>query len=167
MESFEQLAAQYEPMIHKVMNLLHIYKNKDEFFQLGLIGLWEAVKSYNPEKGDFKNHAFTFIKGKFLDEMKKSNKHDKRYIHPKEGFWEVVEDFTEDHPFENMLILTYCVDLTPNQTKWVLYTCINCLTIAEIAQKENVSISAVKAWRKGAKEKLRKVQKEVVSKFFR
>jgi hypothetical protein len=33
LESFEQLTKQYTPMIHKIINSLHIYKNRDEFFQ--------------------------------------------------------------------------------------------------------------------------------------
>ncbi|EIJ80459.1 RNA polymerase factor sigma-70 [Bacillus methanolicus PB1] len=155
MESFEQLARQYEPMIHKLIFTLNIYKNKEEFYQLGLISLWEARRRFNPEKGNFTNYAFTYIKGKFLTELTRENKHEERNIYPKEEFWEFLEDpFTED-PFEVNLLLSYCESLTPNQTKWVLYTFLDGLTIKEIAEKENVSVSAVKNWRKGAREKLR------------
>ncbi|MBU8881121.1 sigma-70 family RNA polymerase sigma factor [Bacillus sp. FJAT-29790] len=155
MESFEQLAKQYEPMIHKVMRTLHIYKNQEEFFQLGLIALWDAKKRFNQEKGSFTNYAYSYIKGRLLTEMTKSNKYQERSVYPKEEFWEVIEDPCVEVPFEVKLLLTYCDQLTENQTKWVLYTCVEDLTVKEIAEKENVSMSAVKAWRKGAKEKLR------------
>jgi DNA-directed RNA polymerase len=154
MESFEQLAEQYEPMIHKMMSTLHIYKNKEEFLQLGLISLWEAQQHFSPKKGNFSSYAYTFMKGRFLSEMTEFNIQKERSIHPEEGFWEYIEDPFIEQPLEGKLILSYCEGLTSNQTKWVLYTFINELTISEIAEKENVSISAVKAWRKGAKLKL-------------
>jgi RNA polymerase sigma factor (sigma-70 family) len=154
-ESFEQLARQYEPMIHKLMSSVNIYKNKEEFYQIGLIGLWEASQRFNPEKGDFTNYAYKYIKGKFLTEMTKSNKHENRSIYPKEEFWEFIEDPFTEQPFEKNLLLSYCEPLTENQTKWVLYTFLDGLSVREIAEKEKVSISAVKAWRKGAKEKLK------------
>ncbi|MDL0437814.1 sigma factor-like helix-turn-helix DNA-binding protein, partial [Niallia sp. SS-2023] len=47
--------------------------------------------------------------------------------------------------------------LTAKEAKWVSYFSIQQLTIAEIAAKEHVSKSAVKAWKKGAVEKLRKI----------
>lgn len=155
MESFEKLAEQYEPMIHKIMRTLHIYKNQEEFLQLGRIGLWEAWRGFDPEKGNFTNYAYTYIKGKFLSEMTKNTKHEERNVHLADEYWEVIEDPSLEQPFEVKFILSYCDGLTPNQTKWVLYTCIDFLTISEIAEKENVSVSAVKAWRKGARAKLK------------
>lgn len=155
MESFEKLATQYELMIHKIMNTLHIYKNKEEFFQLGLIALWEANERFDPEKGGFTNFAYSYIKGRFLTEMTKKNKHEERNVYPKEEFWNAIEDTSPEQPFEVKFLLSYCETLTDNQTKWVLYTCIDHLTIKEIALKEGVSESAVKAWRKGAKKKLK------------
>lgn len=154
MESFEELAKQYEPMIYKIMNLLHIYKNKDEFFQLGLVGLWEAKLRFDPNKGEFTNYAFTYIKGLFLTELTKTRKQEERMVYPKDDFWEVIEDPCPVQPLEVKLLLTYCESLTAQQTKWVLYTCLDGLSIKEIAAKEGVSISAVKMWRKGARCKL-------------
>lgn len=155
MNRFEELAVQYETMIYKIMHTLHIYKNQEEFFQLGLIALWEADRRFDEAKGTFTSYAYTYIRGKFLTEMTKTNKREERSVYPKEEFWELIEDPQIEKPFEVSFLLTYCKSLTENQTKWVLYTCIDDLTIKEIAEKEQVSVSAVKSWRKGAKEKLR------------
>ncbi len=59
--------------------------------------------------------------------------------------------------FEEDTLLSYCKNglLSENQTKWVLYFSLKGLNISEIAELEQVSVSAVKAWRAGAKEKLR------------
>ncbi|MFO1444365.1 sigma-70 family RNA polymerase sigma factor [Bacillus sp. Bva_UNVM-123] len=155
MESFEQLVKQYENMIHKIMHTLHIYKNQEEFFQLGLIALWEANERFDPEKGIFSNFAYSYIKGRFMSEMTKNNKDKERIVYKTEEFWNVIEDPSIEQPFEVKFLLSYCEALTDKQTKWVLYTCIDDLSVAEIAGKEGVSISAVKAWRKGAKDKLK------------
>jgi len=155
MESFEQLAKQYEKMIYKIMHTLHIYKNQAEFFQLGLIALWEANERFDPEKGNFASFAYSYIKGRFMSEMTKNNKLEEQTVYPKEEFWHLIEDPSPQQPFEVEFLLTYCDSLTENQTKWVLYTCIDNLSVAEIAEKEGVSVSAVKSWRKGAKKKLK------------
>jgi RNA polymerase sigma factor (sigma-70 family) len=158
MEGFEQLAAQYTPMIHKIMRTLHIYKNKDEFYQLALIGLWEASEKFEPSKGDFTNYAFSMIKGKIQNEMTKCNKIDDTATAVKEEFWYSIEDESAMIPFEEDILLSYCKSghLTENQTKWVLYHFVKGFSVKEISDIEHVSISAVKAWRSGAMNKLRK-----------
>lgn len=158
MESFEQLAVQYTPMIHKIIRSLNIYKNKDEFYQLALIGLWEATKKFDTSKGDFTNYAYSMIKGKIQNEMTKTNKAAEITIPAKEEFWNRIEDEGAFIPFEEETLLFYCKssELTENQTKWVLYHFVKGHNINDIAKIEQVSISAVKAWRSGAKDKIRR-----------
>lgn len=155
MESFEQLAEQYTPMIHRIINCLQIYKNKEEFFQSGLIALWEATKSFNPDKGSFTSYAFMCIKGHLLKELTANNKHYDRNVAVEKDFLELVEDTNADPSFSEDFLVSHCQTLTPNQKKWVLYTAINDLSIKQIAHRENVSVSAVKQWRAGAREKLK------------
>ncbi len=155
MESFEQLTIQYEPMIHQIINTLHIYKNKDEFYQHGLIALWEASTRFNPAKGHFAAYAYKYIKGTLLRELSKSAKESERLISPKEEFWKNAVDRNKENPYKEQRLLAHCHALTPNQRKWFLLTLQEDLSIKEIAEVEQVSLSAVKAWRKGAREKLR------------
>ncbi|WP_121610661.1 sigma-70 family RNA polymerase sigma factor [Mesobacillus foraminis] len=162
MESFEQLTAQYTPMIYKIISSLNIYTNKDEFFQLGLIGLWEAHQRFDSKKGGFTNYAYTFIKGRLLTEMNENNKYNDQSQPVKEGFWYFLIDPCPTSPLEEDILLSYCKasSLTENQTKWVLYTFLKEFDVKEIAEIEHVSLSAVKSWRAGAKVRLRKLVKE-------
>lgn len=162
MESFEQLSKQYEPMIHKIIRSLHIYKNKEDYFHIGLVGLWEAAEAFDPAKGEFTNYAYTFIKGQILNEMNRNNRREGRSVYPKEEFWETVEETSADQPLEIEILLSYCQDLTEKETKWVIYTCLDFLSVKEIADKENVSVSAVKHWRMGAKKKLKDQMLEII-----
>ncbi|MGG1396524.1 sigma-70 family RNA polymerase sigma factor [Bacillus salipaludis] len=155
MESFEELVVQYRPMIHKIIHTLHIYKNWDEFYQHGLIALWEASNRFDPKKGNFTSYAYNYIRGFLLLELTKEHKYEENCVCPKEEFWETAGDIVIDHPLETETILSVCTTLTPNQRKWVLYTALYDFSIKEIAIKENVSMSAVKSWRAGAREKLR------------
>lgn len=142
-------------MIHKIIHSLHLYKNHDEFYQEGLIALWEASERFNPDKGSFANYAYTYIKGRMLSELTEARKFEERTVFPDELFWETVEDLQPLCP----AILDQLGDcwqkLTANQQKWLYYTAAYDLSIREIAERENVSLSAVKNWRKGARTKLR------------
>ena len=90
MESFDELVVQYQPMIHKIIQSLHIYKDKDEFYQTGLIGLWEATQSFDERKGSFSNYAYTYMKGKILFQMNQNNQWKSTFI-PARGILGVIE----------------------------------------------------------------------------
>ncbi|XXM71498.1 sigma-70 family RNA polymerase sigma factor [Lysinibacillus sphaericus] len=154
MESFHEIQKQFEPMIHKIIHSLHLYKDREEFYQTGLIALWEAAQNFNPEKGAFAAFAYSYIKGRMLTELKQKTKHIDRQTYPKEEFWELVEDEWTETPLSEETLLAYCNGLTEGQTKWVMYTFMDMLTVREIAEKEEVSVGAVKKWRHGAKERI-------------
>jgi RNA polymerase sigma factor (sigma-70 family) len=142
-------------MIHQIIRSLHIFKDQQEFYQTGLIALWEASQKFDNKKGVFAAFAYSYIKGRILTEMNVKNKHLDCQTYPKEEFWELVEDECSEVPLSHESLLSYCEELTDCQTKWVIYTFAGTLTIQEIAEKEHVSIGAVKKWRQGAKERIR------------
>jgi RNA polymerase sigma factor (sigma-70 family) len=150
MESFERLLSQYEPMIYSIIKILHIYKNKEEFYQIGITALWEASLAYDVEKGGFTSFAYPYIKGRMLTELKKDKKQEDRFLMPQEEYWEAIEDSSISGPCELEMLLANCGGLTEKQKKWVLYTFSDDLSVREIADREQVSPSAVKQWRKGA-----------------
>lgn len=155
MESFDELVEQYQPMIHKIIHSLHIYRNEDEFYQTGLIGLWEATQSFDKRKGSFSNYAYTYMKGKMLSHMSQNNQFNERLIHPKVEFWETIVDHESSNYLEKETINIYCEGLTEKEAKWVIAMSKDQLTIKEIAAREKVSVSAVKQWRSGAIRKLK------------
>jgi RNA polymerase sigma factor (sigma-70 family) len=160
LESFEQLVDQYQPMLHKIMHSLHLYKDHDEFYQHSLIALWEASKRFDSQKGSFTNYAYSYIKGYLLMELNKLHKDQERYVHPDEEFWELAADPYADDPLQEEILLSYGTTLTPNQKKWLLYTIRDRLSVKEIADLEKVSMSAVKSWRSGARGKLKSLVRD-------
>jgi RNA polymerase sigma factor (sigma-70 family) len=159
-ESFDELVVQYQPMIHKIMVSLHIYKNQQEFYQTGLIALWEASQSFDEQKGSFSNYAYTFIKGKMLTEMSQNNHYKERNILPQEeDFWDRMEGQESPLFLEKETIQSYCNGLTEREATWVIESYINEQSIKEIAERQRVTLSAVKQWKLGA---LRKLKEKVV-----
>lgn len=146
--------SEFTPMIHHMIKKLSIYKDKDEFKQIGLISIWETRESYNQEKGEFSNYLYRHMRGRFLDELKRRSRMSDRSTYPNEEFWEFIvsPDLYKD---EEDYFKGLCFGLTVCETKWVIDTFIHQLTVKEIAEKEQVSLSAVKWWKKGAKEKLK------------
>ena len=155
MDNFEELVKQYTPMIHRILQSLSIYRNKDEFYQTALIGLWEAQKGFNAEKGNFTNYAFSYIKGKLLLELTKHSRYEAGNVYPKEEYWETVEGDCSELPLEVEQLLSYCDGLSEKETKWVAATFVEELSVKEIAAREGVSASAVKQWKLSALKKLR------------
>ncbi|MGG3912825.1 sigma-70 family RNA polymerase sigma factor [Rossellomorea vietnamensis] len=155
MDKFEELHMQYDRMIHKIIHTLHIYKNKPEYYQTGLIALWEAHQKFDPEKGAFPAYAYSYVRGRILSQLTNENRNEEKSIFKETEFFDMIEDEHINEGLAEEMLFSYCGDLTVNQRKWVMYTCLHMLTVSEIAEVENVSISAVKKWRKGAKEKVR------------
>ncbi|MBS4214952.1 sigma-70 family RNA polymerase sigma factor [Neobacillus rhizophilus] len=151
MESFEQLAEQYQPMIHKIIHSLHLYTDLEEFYQIGLISLWEASQRFNPEKGNFTNYAYSYIRDKLLMELNKMAKIQERSFCPENEFWEMAPDCRQDPSLEKETLSSCLEMLTPKQQNWLLCTLHSGLSVKEIAERESVTVSAVKQWREGAR----------------
>ncbi|CAI9395156.1 sigma-70 family RNA polymerase sigma factor [Niallia sp. Sow4_A1] len=154
-KTYDQLVEEFTPMINHMMKKLTIYKDKQDFFQIGLISIWETTKTFNPEKGKYSNYLYRHMWGRFLDELKRRTREAERNAYPSEEFWEVMESpilYREEEDYVKGL----CKELSEGETTWVVDTFVHQLTVKEIAQKERVSPSAVKWWRKGAKEKLKR-----------
>ncbi|MBM7606313.1 DNA-directed RNA polymerase [Metabacillus crassostreae] len=154
---FVELHQQFEPMIFHIIKRLSIYKNKQEFYQIGCIALWEASRRFDKEKGEFKSYAYSYIIGRM-----KSALTEDRMKQEKE---ELCEDFSTKEEmshddFSAILSESELEEisalLTVNQCKWLKAYCLYGFTPSEIAHDEGVSVSAVKSWRRDTLVKLRK-----------
>ncbi|WP_343070849.1 sigma-70 family RNA polymerase sigma factor [Bacillus sp. REN10] len=155
MENFENIYHQFSPMIRHIMRSLHIYKDEDEFQQIGRIALWEAYEKYEPQKGAFSTIAYSYIKGRMMDALKKAKQLEEQVVYTDQLLWQDVPDQQKDQSLELEMLLTYTLSLSDREKVWLIRTFYENMTIAEIATCENVSPSAVKKWRKQALAKLK------------
>ncbi|MCM3163722.1 sigma-70 family RNA polymerase sigma factor [Metabacillus litoralis] len=154
---YEVIHQQFEPMIYHAMKRLSIYRDKEDFYQIGCIGLWEAVLRFDKEKGEFKSYAYSYILGHMkmaLSKAKTEEEKDRKV----EEFWvlDVPCDGGISAALWEPVMKKLSSHLTDNQMKWVNAYCLYGYTPTEIAKDEGVSIPAVKAWRRGAIANLRK-----------
>jgi RNA polymerase sigma factor (sigma-70 family) len=157
MDDFSKLAAQYTPMIYRIIRSLSIYKNKEEFFQIGLIALWEAQAKFDPSRGIFLNYAYTVVKGRILNELKKEHRLDERTMPLEMESYEVSKSMLSiEEPLALENLKSYCESLTNNQKNWLLLTFQEDRSLSEISEQFGVSVAAVKSWRQSALKRLRK-----------
>lgn len=88
-------------------------------------------------------------------ELTKETTESERTFYPENEFWDNTESTYIEEPLVEDILHQHCQTLTPNQRKWLLLTVLEGLSVSEIAEKEKVSVSAVKSWRKGARDKLK------------
>lgn len=168
-QNFETFFHTHERRIYYQMNRLNIpYHLHEEFYTEGLIALWKAYETFDPDQGNLGTYLNYRIRYRLLDHLRKrirtdennekllentkvatddGNRHrasgmpitDKQGIPlSKEPFWHEVKSH-----------------LTDNQWKWVKYFIIAELTIKEIMEIENVTADAVKGWGSRARKRLR------------
>lgn len=75
-EQRRQLIEEYLPLVHHVIGRLALHLpvtlDRDDLFEVGVLGLINAADSYNPAKGaSFKTYAYVNIRGAILDEIRK------------------------------------------------------------------------------------------------
>jgi RNA polymerase sigma factor (sigma-70 family) len=144
-------------MINGIIRKLCIYKNKEDYFQIGLIALWEAQVHFEQEKGAFLNYAYSMVKGRILNELRRNVLRENRITvtEIESGEWE-QQMAAFDLPLEAEILECYCEGLNESQTKWVMLSFLEQKTVSEIAEHCTVSLPAVKYWRSSAIAKLKK-----------
>ncbi|WP_338449792.1 sigma-70 family RNA polymerase sigma factor [Niallia oryzisoli] len=151
---FEQLAAEYSNMIYSIIYSLQIYKNQDDFYQIGLIALWDASKNFDEQKGKFSTYAYSFIKGRIQCALKKEKKYDDHCIYPSEEYWKRLQSDTNLLEIETLL--SYFRHLTDREKKWVIQRFYKGLSNREIAAMENMNLATVRSCERRAMEKVRR-----------
>jgi RNA polymerase sigma factor (sigma-70 family) len=134
---------------------MNIHTNIDEYYQIGLIALWEAHKRYDPTKGKFSSFAFKKIHWAIVSEMRRQIKIQNGQCSLTDKLLHTLQteenDFYEETYKEWLSLLTSC------QQKWLIGYIFSGKTLKEIAEEEGVSVNTVKQWRIAAIKKLKKI----------
>lgn len=154
--SFDEIKQKYEPIIKKQLTALNIYQNYEEFYHVGVIGLWDAYRRFDPEKGSFGSFAVKTVRGNMLMHLTKEARYNERqHLVGDVKLFERIGT-TEDQALALELFTPYIENLTPRERLWVIETFLHDKRPKEIASEQNVSINSVKTWRSSALKKLRK-----------
>ncbi|TWT07178.1 sigma-70 family RNA polymerase sigma factor [Planococcus sp. CPCC 101016] len=151
MKDFEEVAAQYAPMISAIIRKLHIYRDYDTFRQVGNIALWQAWQRFEDVKGNFTPFAYRSIQGAMLDELKRETKRNDQITLSKTT---IVEEVKEE-PAESLPEWLEVNKLT-DQEKWLLEALyVKGCSLIELAVAENISLAGMKKRRERLLKKLK------------
>ncbi|WP_010530110.1 sigma-70 family RNA polymerase sigma factor [Lentibacillus jeotgali] len=169
-EIFEQNRQRINYQIHK----LNIRDPHQEFFQEGLVAMWNAYETYQPDKGPMATYFNYMIRNRLIDCIRKetrqtetehrSNQEQKTQLttgnyhrHQSETIYPLVNEY--HFPLKDPSLWNHLKSrLTDNQWKWVQYHIIEDKPYKDIAKAENTTVDAVKSWGKQVKKKLKDPQ---------
>lgn len=155
---FEDIAESYQPLIKKMVRQYNAGMTYDEAYQMGLIALWEACLSFDPDRGYFPAYAKVYLTGTFLTYIRHQKRDRERLV------WndEMIAVAPADMPdYDNVLIEAevkrHRQSLSPREYSWLYLTVMKDLAPTDIAKALNVSPHTVRSWKKTAIKKLRQV----------
>ncbi|KGX86353.1 RNA polymerase sigma factor [Pontibacillus litoralis] len=152
---YEQLVADYHPMIHRTIHRLGIMDPFGEFYQEGLLALWEVAQTYDEEKGKLSPYVYFIIRNRLISFIRSRNRKQAQTEEIMEKSRDEATVEMEIDAFDPFLYAHIQSVLTVNQMKWFNGFILQDLAVKDIARKEGVSINAVKNWARLAKQKLR------------
>ncbi|WP_432357015.1 sigma-70 family RNA polymerase sigma factor [Sporosarcina sp. UB5] len=157
MLNFEDVLAQYEPMISACIRQLNIYRQHEHFRQTGRVALWQAWQRFDEEKGDFAPYAYRYIRGAMMDELKKEGRFEDRYMPAEDDmltFWIDQVEVEEEEEW-NGCLYEAVRQLTEDEFKLLQWLFVDRYTQAECAKRFGISVPGVKKRRERLLKKLR------------
>ena len=168
--SFEEIYKQNKRRIHYHIHKLNIRDPHQDFFQEGLVALWNAYETHEQDKGPMATYFNYTIRNRLIDKVRQESRqvnNKEKFIHQRKQELENGNRFKSsetEYPMvdtegitieDEQLWNSLKENLTNNQWKWVHYFIIKEMPIKEIAHLENKSEEAVKSWGKQVRKKLR------------
>ncbi|WP_102026506.1 sigma-70 family RNA polymerase sigma factor [Salirhabdus sp. Marseille-P4669] len=156
---FNHVLKEHERLIYHLIHRLGIRDSEGEFYQEGVIALWEAIQTYDEARGKFSSYAYLMVKKALIEVIRKQNRQSKIEEAYKHAVTSSPANFTTsiDISVDPILLNQIKEVLSENQWKWFSMFVLQDRTVKEIASKEMVTENAVKNWGKLAKKKIQKV----------
>jgi RNA polymerase sigma factor (sigma-70 family) len=150
--TFNDCLNQYTPLIKSIIKKLRIYKDYDEYYQIGQIALWHAYENYEINKGSFSNYAYLNINGYLLNALSKESKYDDRNV--------VVGEHKEEKTVTNEALLyeefiSNLEGISPLQMQILIDRFYYNREFSQIAAKLNMPESSVRSSYRYALKRLR------------
>ena len=168
--TFEEIFKQNERRIHYYIHRMNVRDPHQEFYQEGIVAMWNAYETYQADKGPLSTYFNYTIRNRMIDLMRKrTREQEKQALCVEEqktalGDGHSYSKGQASYPLMNGTEIALeepdfweaiKTQLSANQWKWVKYSIIDGMKLKEIAEQEDVSVDAVKSWGREARRKLR------------
>lgn len=142
----------YEKLIYHFIHKYKLTYDSDEFYQLAMIKLWELEQSYDPKKTPQKEkYMYTKLNFYFIDEIRKLAKRTERFVVTDDEF--MKQNMTVADHYDAILLHEIQSMLTEKEYTCLLLT-LQGYKMKEIAATMQLSVSAIKKYKKQTKSKL-------------
>lgn len=150
--TFNECLNQYTPLIKSIIKKLRIYKDYEEYYQIGQIALWYAFENYESKKGSFSNYAYLNINGYLLNALSRESKYNDRNV--------VVSEHNEEKAVTNEALLyeefiSNLEGISPLQMQILIDRFYYNKEFSQIASKLNIPESSVRSSYRYALKRLR------------
>lgn len=141
MKHFEEVALQFEGMIHYTIRKLRIYKDFEHFKQVGLIGLWKAYEAYDELRGDFPPMAARYIQTEMITELRKMKRYEDKQICCEDDTLTFHSESQAHLEIEQSVLLKEAMQriLTPDEYRFLYDYFTYGMKLDELAAKHNMT----------------------------
>ncbi|MGM8213914.1 sigma-70 family RNA polymerase sigma factor [Virgibacillus sp. W0430] len=170
--TFEQIFKQNERRIYFYIHKLNVQDPHREFYQEGLVAMWNAYEKYEPDKGPLATYFNYMIRNRMIDLIRKKSREqraEKEVVHEEKKKIDLGNHMRKSdspsiiHGSADLYVTDMYLweqvkrGLTEKQWKWVYYSIVEGMTYKEIAKQEQTTVEAVKSWGRQARKNLRKM----------
>ncbi|MCD8511021.1 MAG: sigma-70 family RNA polymerase sigma factor [Bacillus sp. (in: Bacteria)] len=153
---FEECCQKYTPMIHSIITKWRLGRESDEYFQIGLVALYEAWSKYEKAVGEFAPFAYSYITGRIKNEIARNDRWQKRILIMEPDEVERLAPLVDRE--DDLVGLTMWLDEIPLLDKerlWLKAAVLYGLKPSDVASLYGYNVHTVKSWRQSAVKKLR------------
>ncbi len=152
--TFEEAVLLYDKMIKNQMKKLSIYRDYEEFYQCGLIGLWKAYDKFEEGKGCFSAYALHTVRGYLLGKLRSDSRFENKHTFLDPIIAETIPD--ESGSMEKDELEPYLEGLNERQKNVFLQRFYYGKSLADIAKEMNVTYDTVRSLYRGGLAKIKK-----------
>jgi RNA polymerase sigma factor (sigma-70 family) len=153
--TFDETIILYDKLIKNQIKQLKIYQQFDDYYQVGLIGLWDAYRKFDNTKSSFSAYAFTQVRGSLLTALRKEHRYKQSHHFYDTTMFEFFQG-KSDNVLQKEIMEMYCKRLSPDQRKVIMGRFYDQKTFEEIAAEEGVSLSIIRSRYRYAIKKLKR-----------
>ncbi len=157
MQEINEQIVDFEHIILRVMAKLRIYKEQDNYLQVGRLAIWKALQDFDATKGNFEMYAYMRVKFAIIRELQngvKVTEHEVVMDDEPLMYW--LDTSTEHKPLEMDRPEWYWQLLRHEQ--WLIELLFyEGYEVKDVAQMEGVSYDTMKKRRKKLLTKIREI----------
>lgn len=141
LEDFVLIEEKYAPMISAIIRKLSIYRDHEDYRQIGKVALWQAWSRFDADKGDFTPFAFRTVHGAMLDTLTREGRYAKLFLLSEGEHFENLEFQVRDEKLPEWLS---GIDLQDKEWQLLRELFVEDKGVKQLAALYGISVSGMK-----------------------